>query len=97
MARRLIESLSGVGDIYAGDVLLRAGTSYSLSVWSDDQPTGGSAVVIEGNIGVSGLGETVALAGPDSLTLELQDGRRLSFALASTGGRIVGRGGLQPA
>jgi hypothetical protein len=97
MARRIVESLSGVGGVYAGGVLLRT-TSYQLSVWTEgagNDPQ--SAVSIDGHIDLTGIGETVVLTGPDTLTLRLQDGRRLAFSIATTAGRIIGRGGLQPA
>jgi hypothetical protein len=90
MARRVIESLKGVGAVYASDALLRR-TSYELEVWTDD----GTTEHIEGHIDVTGLGEAVVLAGPDVLTLHLQDGRRLPFTLTGSTGHIVGRGGLQ--
>jgi hypothetical protein len=102
MARRFIEALTGVGDIYAGDILLRAGATYHLSLWSDDDGAQRNsdppiAVTIEGNVSITGIAEAVVLAGPDNLTLKLQDGRRLAFLLKNTGGEIVGRSGLQPA
>ena len=87
MAKRLVESLEGVGAIYAGDMLLRE-VPYRISVWEDDA---------EGHIDISGMGEAVVLAGPDSLILHLQDGRRMPFQLTSSTGAIVGRGGLRPA
>lgn len=99
MARRLIESLRGVGAVYTGDLLLRE-TPYELSLWSDENPTGeepARVASIEGHIDIEGMGEAIVLAGAESLTLKLQDGRRLTFALTGTGGGIVGRGGLQPA
>jgi hypothetical protein len=97
MARRLLESLSGVGDVYAGNELIRT-TSYQLSLWLNEDPVGaGSNVTIDGHIDITGIGEAVVLTGSDSLTLRLQDGRRLVFSLTGTGGGIIGRGGLQPA
>ena len=98
MTRRLLESLSGVGSIYAGDLLLRT-TPYELSLWSDDQPVpteGGPSPgsSIDGHIDITGIAEAVVLAGPATLTLQLQDGRRLAFQLTNTGGGIVGRGWL---
>ena len=51
----------------------------------------------EGVIDLSGIGEAVVLAGPDSLTLTLEDGRRLLFSVADTGGKIVGHGILEAA
>jgi hypothetical protein len=50
---------------------------------------------IDGHIDISDIGEAVVLAGPDSLTLQLEDGRSLPFALTSTRGRLVGRGTLR--
>ena len=98
MTRRLLESLSGIGAIHAGELLLRA-TAYELSLWSDDQPrapgedakTVGS---IDGHIDITGIAEAVVLAGPDTLTLTIEDGRRMAFRLTSSGGGIVGRGWL---
>jgi hypothetical protein len=99
MARRLLQALTGVGDIYTGERLLRQ-TPYQLSVWArhdtpgedDDRNAIGE---IEGHIEIAGMGEAVVLAGAESLTLKLQDGRRLPFALLDTGGRIVGRHGFE--
>lgn len=91
MSRRLVESLKGIGQIYAGGQLLRS-TSYDLEVW---QVEGEKPVHIEGHIDVAGMGEAVVLAGPDVLTLRLQDGRRLAFTLTASTGHIVGRGGLE--
>lgn len=98
MTRRLLESLSGVGAIHAGGMLLRK-TPYKLSLWSDDQPqaSGGDANAvarIDGHIDITGIAEAVVLAGPGTLTLTIEDGRRMAFQLTSTGGGIVGRGWL---
>jgi hypothetical protein len=98
MTKRLLESLSGVGTIHAGDVLLRT-TRYELSLWTDDGPPApdeaGKAVAnIDGHIDISGIAETVVLAGPDALTLTIEDGRRLAFQITGSSGRIVGRGWL---
>lgn len=99
MARRLLQALTGVGDILSGERLLRQ-TPYQLSVWAqhdtpgedDDRHAIGE---IEGHIEIAGMGEAVVLAGADSLVLKLQDGRRLPFAILDTGGRIVGRSGFE--
>ena len=97
MPRHLLEQLSGVGTIYAGRHLLRTG-AYRLSVWSEADtapepvPTGAT---IDGFIDITGIAEAVVLAGPEALTLVLEDGRTLPFALVGTSGRIVGRGGLR--
>jgi len=98
MARVLVESLSGVGAVYADGLLLRT-TPYTLSLWSDDKtPETGHApkivASIDGHIDITGIAEAVVLAGPGTLTLTLEDGRRLVFQLTGTGGGIVGRGWL---
>ena len=98
MSRVLVESLRGVGAVHAGDVLLRT-TPYTLSLWTDDQATAtGDArqtiASIDGHIDITGIAEAVVLAGPGTLTLTLEDGRRLVFQLTGTGGGIVGRGWL---
>jgi hypothetical protein len=97
MSRHLVEELSGVGTVYAGEQLLRT-TSYRLSVWGESPPGGDEApaATIEGLIDITGIGEAIVLAGPSTLTLLLEDGRRLAFTLVGTSGRIIGRGGLQP-
>jgi hypothetical protein len=96
MSKQLVESLRGVGKIFAGDVLLRT-VPYELSLWSD--PEGGATELppstsIDGHIDIAGIAEATVLAGPDSLTLELEDGRRMKFKLTNTGGAIEGRGPL---
>lgn len=97
MAGRLLEELSGVGEVKVGDTVLRA-VKYRLEVWGEGTHDGQLAhPVIEGHIDLSGIGEAVVLAGPDSLTLTLEDGRRLLFSVADTGGKIVGRGILEAA
>ncbi len=100
MTKRLLESLSGVGAIHAGGLLLRT-TAYRLSLWSHDQPraAGEEAAVasIDGHIDITGIAEAVVLAGPGTLTLTIEDGRRLAFQLTSSGGGIAGRGWLPPA
>ena len=94
MPRRVLESLIGDGDIYAADVLLRR-THYDLELWTDGADDAADPVVhIDGHIDITGIGEALVLVGPDQLTLQLQDGRRLPFRLTGTGGSIVGRGTL---
>jgi hypothetical protein len=98
MTRRLLESLSGIGDIHAGGVLLRT-TAYKLSLWSDDRaPARGedtrAVASIDGHIDITGIAEAVVLAGPGTLTLTIEDGRRLAFHLTSSVGGIVGGGWL---
>lgn len=97
MTKRLVESLNGVGAVYVGDTLLRS-VPYRLSVWAEGDPAAadGGATTIDGHLELAGMGEAVVLAGPDSLELRLEDGRRLRFQLTSTSGGIVGRGGLEP-
>jgi hypothetical protein len=97
MSKRLIEELSGIGEIRTGDIVLRS-TAYRLAVWADEGPDGSAdhgPVTIDGHIDIDGIAEAVVLTGPDSLALALEDGRRLAFSVTDTGGRIVGRGGLQ--
>jgi hypothetical protein len=101
MTRRLLESLRGIGDIYAGDVLLRT-TPYELSLWSDDEsPAPGddpaTSTSVDGHIDITGIAEAVVLAGPGTLTLKLQDGRRMAIKLTTSTGAIVGRGWLPSA
>jgi hypothetical protein len=86
MARKVVDVLSGFGDIYAADELLRK-TTYRLEVFAEDGEAGGPPV-IEGSIDITGMGEAIVLAGPRELTLELEDGRRMPFTLTSTTGRI---------
>jgi hypothetical protein len=93
MGRRLLESLSGVGAVHAGEVMLRR-THYELSVWSEDRANSANSpeTTVDGHIDITGIAEAVVLAGPGTLTLTLEDGRRLAFQLTSSGGSIVGRG-----
>jgi hypothetical protein len=98
MTRRLLESLSGVGAIHSGDVLLRT-TAYQVSLWSDEEPPAAgeapkAVALIDGHIDITGIAEAVVLAGPGTLTLTIEDGRRMAFQLTSSGGAIVGRGWL---
>ena len=100
MARHVLETLRGTGEVYAGDALLRR-TRYDLSLWTDDERGGrqgptDAIVNIDGHIDITGIGEAVVLAGPGELTLRLEDGRRLSFVLTGSGGTIAGRGGFLP-
>jgi hypothetical protein len=90
--------LNGVGAIYAGGQLLRT-TRYELSIWSDDQPAAPgndpkTVTSIDGRIDIAGIAEAVVLAGPETLSLTIEDGRRLAFQLKDTLGGIVGRGWL---
>lgn len=93
MARRLIDSVTGIGSIQAGHVTLRA-TRYRLSFWVNDDvrlPPGVEPQTVDGHIDISGIGEAAVLAGPESLTLTLADGRQVAFRITSTAGDIVGR------
>jgi hypothetical protein len=93
MTRRLLDSLRGIGAVHAGDVLLRT-TAYDLSIWSDGTPGDAENAKplfnIDGHIDITGIAEAVVLAGPGTLTLTLEDGRRLSFKLTSSSGSIAG-------
>jgi hypothetical protein len=94
MARRLVDSVTGIGSVQAGTHTLRA-TQYRLSFWvNDDLPhtnPADSAPTVDGHIDISGIGEAAVLSGPDSLTLTLADGREIAFRIKSTAGDIVGR------
>lgn len=94
MARRLVDSVTGIGSVQAGNHTLRA-TRYRLSFWvNDDLPAQSSAPdapTIDGHIDISGIGEAAVLSGPDTLTLTLADGREIAFSIKSTAGDIVGR------
>jgi hypothetical protein len=94
MPKHVLETVTGDGEVYAGDVLLRR-TRYDLTFWSDaprDGQIDSGNVQVDGHIDLAGMGEALVLAGADQLTLHLQDGRRLPFALTGTGGAIVVRG-----
>ena len=91
MPRRVLETLTGVGEVHVDGELLRR-TRYEVTVWTDGSD---DTVHIDGHIDITGIGEAVVLAGPDRLTLRLQDGRRLPFRLTNSGGGIVGQGALQ--
>lgn len=94
MTRRLLDTVRGVGDVYAGDIFLRQ-TTYEVSIWTggDASAEGAAALpTIEGHIDITGIAEAAVLAGPGTLTLTLEDGRRLSFKLTSSGGSFVGVG-----
>jgi len=93
MSRRVVESLSGVGEIYSGGMLLRS-TPYRLSVFRE---VDGDDLKVDGHIDITGIGEAVVLAGAPILTLRLSDGRQLQFRLTDTGGTICGTSGIQPA
>lgn len=93
MGRRLVDSVTGIGSIQAGDLTLRA-TRYRLSFWINDDvppPDGGDVPTVDGHIDISGIGEAAVLSGPDTLTLTLADGREIAFRMKSTAGDIVGK------
>ena len=70
------------GTVYRGHEEFRRYLDELVETWGE----------IEGHIDITGIGEAVVLAGPEALTLRLEDGRRLLFTLAGTDGRIVGKG-----
>jgi hypothetical protein len=94
MAKRLLDTVTGIGSVRAENLTLRA-TRYRLSFWvNDDLPHGsetGAAPTVDGHIDISGIGEAAVLAGVDSLTLTLADGREVAFRIKSTAGDIVGQ------
>lgn len=85
----MIEVLSGEGEIYAGDRLVRR-TRYRLNVNRAD-----AASEIEGRIELATESEAIVLARVEQLTLLLDDGRHLAFSLVSPDGRIRVHGGLE--
>ena len=94
MARRLINSVSGIGAVQAGDLVLRA-TKYNLSFWATDEPRppagdANAAATVDGHIDIDGIAEAAVLSGVDRLTLTLADGRQIPFRLKSSAGEIVG-------
>ena len=93
MARRLVDSVTGVGSVRAGNLTLRA-TRYKLSFWVDDdlpgQPGNRGTASVDGQIDITGIGEAAALAGVEQLSLTLADGREIPFRLKSSAGDIVG-------
>ena len=91
MAGDAVEYLTGIGEIYAGDQLLRRAW-YELTVSSWEAGASADNPPIVGSIDVDGMGEAAVLAGPDRLMLKLEDGRRVMFNLSSTAGRIRGYG-----
>ncbi len=96
MASGGVEHLTGTGEVYAGDQLLRrARYELFVSPGNETAPDKPGSATIEGSIDVSGMGEAVVLAGPERLMLQLEDGRRLVFTLTSTTGRIRVHGGFQ--
>jgi hypothetical protein len=84
-----VEVLSGEGEIYAGDRLLRR-TGYRLTI-----PGGDTAGRIEGDIRVATEGEAIILTRAERLTLLMDDGRSLIFSLADPSGRIRAHSGLE--
>ena len=93
MARQTMAVVSGAGEIYAGDRLLRR-TGYRLEVSSDAGNRLSPSTVIGGSIDITGMAEALVLAGAEALTLRLEDGRSVPFTLGSTAGRIQVQGGL---
>lgn len=92
MARHLVTSVSGIGSIHAGGLVLRA-TRYRLSFWADDEPRSGKpggTSSVDGHIDIEGIAEAAVLSGAERLTLTLADGRQIPFRLKSSAGDIVG-------
>ncbi len=91
MTEAPIAVLSGEGEIYAGDRLLRR-TTYELRIFGADVA---ADTRIEGAIGIATEGEALILTRADELLLLLDDGRHLAFSLESPNGRIRAHGPLQ--
>jgi hypothetical protein len=95
MAKRLLDTVTGIGSVRAENLTLRA-TRYRLSFWiNDDLPAQNNepapAPTVDGHIDITGIGEAAVLAGVDTLTLTLADGREVAFRIKSTAGDIVGQ------
>ena len=87
----MTEQLSGEGEIYAGERLVRR-TRYRLTI-REGQISGGNA--IEGTIELATESEANVLARVEQLRLLLDDGRSLAFSLVSPNGRIRAHSGLE--
>ncbi len=83
------EILSGEGEIYGADRLMRR-TTYRLEIYEDGGPTR-----IEGRVTIATEGEALVLTRADELTLLLDDGRYVAFSLVSPDGRIRAHGQLE--
>ena len=83
--------LTGEGEIYAGDRLLRR-TTYRLTIVDDGET---DAPRIEGTVKIATEGEAIILTRVEKLTLLLDDGRHLAFSLVSPSGRIQALSGLE--
>ena len=87
--------LQGVGEIFAGDRLIR-NTAYRLEVSLDASTPDAPSTIIEASIDISSTPEAFVLARAGLLTLCLDDGRSIPFTLDRLSGRIVVHGELPP-
>jgi hypothetical protein len=87
--------LQGVGEIFAGDRLIR-NTSYRLEVSSCPASPGAPHTIVDASIDISTTPEAFVLARAGTLTLCLEDGRSIPFTLDRLSGRIVVHGELPP-
>ena len=90
-ARKMIQEISGEGEIYAGDRLVRR-TRYRLSISEGDASSDSG---IKGSIELATDSEAMVLARVEQLTLLLDDGRHLVFSFTGPNGRIQAHGGLE--
>jgi hypothetical protein len=86
--------LSGVGEVFAGERLIRH-TTYRLEVAPPAMP-GGPSTIVDASIDISTTPEAFVLARAGTLTLCLEDGRSIPFTFDRTRGRIVVHGDLPP-
>jgi hypothetical protein len=87
--------LQGVGEIFAGDRLIR-NTSYRLEVAYDGPAFGAPSTIVEASIDISTTPEAFVLARAGTLTLCLEDGRCIPFTFDRLRGRINVQGALPP-
>jgi hypothetical protein len=87
--------LQGIGEIFAGDRLIRR-TTYRLEVSCDAIAPGAPLTIVEASIDISTTPEAFVLARAGTLTLCLEDGRSVPFTFDRLRGRIVVHGELPP-
>ena len=88
MAQRLVDTVTGIGSVHAGNLILRA-TRYRLSFWiNDDLPAhsieANSATTVDGRIEISGIAEAAVLAGSIGMLASASIGAR-----QASGGRAA--------
>lgn len=87
--------LQGIGEIFAGDRLIRH-TAYRLEVSFDAASPGAPSTIVEASIDISTTPEAFVLARAGTLTLCLEDGRSIPFTFDRPRECIVVHGVLPP-